>query len=106
MIGSDKQIAWAEKIRNDLSQKWNNAINNLVLQGISEEFEKTLTEIYVTACAQQDASIWIDNQSGKMYTIANHGKQIGGFRKRFEWSIEMEQKIGFETIDKILDYDV
>lgn len=106
MIGSEKQIKWAEQIRNDLSQKWNNAINNLVLQGISEEFENVLTEVYVTACQQQDAGAWIENQMGKMYTIAEHGTQIGSIRRKFEWSIEMEQKIGFETIDKILDYDV
>jgi len=106
MIGSPKQTQWAEKIRADLSAKWYRAINNLVDAGCSTEFYEILKTVYATALEQQDAQIWIENRSGKMYSIATDGRKLGDMRRVLHWSIDEETLIGFGTLDRICDYDV
>lgn len=106
MNGSTKQIQWAEKIRADLSVKWFAAIKNIIEAGCSDEFENILSVVYATALEQQDAQIWIENRSGKMYSIATQGRKIGDMRRVLGWSIDEETLIGFGTLDRICDYDV
>lgn len=105
MIGSVAQIEWAEKIRNRLAAQWKQAIDNLVSAGISDEFEDILTDIYILACSQESAKVWIENQSGPMYSIADKGKIIGSTRELFNWSVEYEN-IMRKKLDKILEYNV
>ena len=106
LIGSPKQIDWAEKIRIDLDFKFDQGIRGL--HNLTENvFLFRLAKITkAVAFEQRDAAIWIDHREGQMFSIAERVGPIGTLLKRLNWEQEERQLIGIEIFDKICDYAV
>lgn len=106
LIGSPKQIDWAEKIRIDLDFKFDQGIrglNRLTENGHLFHLAK-ITKI--VAFEQRDAAVWIDHREGRMFSIAERAGLVGSLLKRLNWEQEERKLIGIEIFDKICDYTI
>lgn len=106
LIGSNRQIEWATKLRDKHRETWLLAFDNLRNAGASHELLDALDCVIATALEQRDASVWIDHRSGELYSIATKGRLLGALREKLDWSLEMEQLLGYNVFDKIYDYAV
>lgn len=110
LIGSPKQIAWAEKIRSQLVLQWNEGYKGFALLNYHPGFAMLLQKLRVVinaACEQRDAEVWIDHRNlPALYDIAQRAKLIGQLRNELGWTAEEEREIGRKIFNRISDYAI
>jgi len=106
LIGSPKQIDWAEKIRVDLNFKFDQGTTGIgKLTGFGKLYAWSRI-VKLVAFEQRDAQVWIENREGQMFSIAERVGPIGTLLKRLNWEQEERKLIGIEIFDKICDYAI
>lgn len=99
MIGSEKQIAWAEKIRPALIAQWNEAVAAASAKAPAPDAAPIviLRGIVEYAATIEDASFWIDSRGGRILLDVNRQKII---REKFG----VERKAVLGAVDHLLSY--
>lgn len=106
LIGSPKQIAWAENIRKELDMKFTNGIEGLRELGCDQQLVNQAIIVKNQAMNNKDAEDWIEYRSGQMYRLADRLGFIGDLEKLLGWSKEEVNAIGHGIFDRITEYAI
>lgn len=101
LIGTPKQIAWAETIRADMLKEFNNCMSVLMHQNkLPAQFFEWALIIEKAAKQNSDAGDWI-RFKGKFYSVAARTGLLHDLRNKLDWSHEEEKAIGYGVFDRL-----
>lgn len=106
LIGTPKQILWAEKIREQMTSNFVSYMEVLHRKKkIEPEFFSWAEIIFENMLNNTDAGDWIRFKD-QHYSIAARVGLLGQLRERLGWSYEEEKAIGYGAFDRLKEIAV